>query len=87
MTENEKIFWRIHDLIYHGQVLPARGLFEKYFQNQTRRLELAEKLLIESKETVSYLKEYVRDSGLSAEDDCNEIIEKINNYFKEQEGE
>ena len=40
------------------------------------------KALKEAKETIEYVKQYVTNSGLSAEDDCNEAIKTINLAIK-----
>lgn len=57
---------------------------KKHDLEKARRVA-AEELLIECKETIEYLKHYVEGGGLSAEDDANEIIDKINNFVTQMD--
>lgn len=47
----------------------------------TARCTAAEEVFADCKWVLLYVREYVKEQGLSAEDDCNEAIEKIDNWL------
>lgn len=47
----------------------------------TARCKAAEELLVESKDTILYIKQYVDGQGLSAEDDGDNMIKAINDFL------
>ena len=69
-------------LIHKYGAIPAiEGLHDQIASLQAENDKL-EAVLINCRETILYVRNYVSNSGLSAEDDCNDSLDKIKQALK-----